>query len=55
MKTLYAKTIARESKIRELGYNLVVLWESEWILFNKFIRRVQRNFKAKRALKMQQA
>ncbi len=32
MNTLYQATISREYNIRELGYNLVVMWESE---FNK--------------------
>lgn len=27
---LYEKTIRREQEIRALGYNLVVIWESEW-------------------------
>jgi hypothetical protein len=27
---LYDETIERENNIRSLGYNLVVMWESEW-------------------------
>ncbi len=27
---LYQKTIEREEKIKSLGYNLVVMWESDW-------------------------
>jgi hypothetical protein len=27
----YALTLARERKIRDLGYNLVVIWEHEFI------------------------
>ncbi|MGI0076360.1 MAG: DUF7487 domain-containing protein [Nitrosopumilaceae archaeon] len=27
---LYQKTIERENKIKELGYNLVIIWENEW-------------------------
>jgi hypothetical protein len=29
---LYQKTLIKEQKIRELGYNLVIIWESEWDL-----------------------
>lgn len=32
---LYQKTLLKEQKIRELGYNLVVIWESEWNERNK--------------------
>lgn len=28
---LYAKTLVKEEKIRELGYNLVVIWEHDYI------------------------
>ncbi|MGZ8924248.1 MAG: DUF7487 domain-containing protein [Nitrososphaeraceae archaeon] len=31
MGDLYKKTIAKENKIRELGYNLVVVWEEDFI------------------------
>ncbi len=27
---LYQKTIIRENKIRELGYNLITIWQSDW-------------------------
>jgi len=27
---LYENTIQREQALRSLGYNLVVIWESEW-------------------------
>jgi hypothetical protein len=45
---LYNKTIEREQYIKDNGYNLVVIWESEWIMLNKSIRIIQsifRNFK----------
>lgn len=32
---LYQKTIAREQNIKELGYNLIVMWESDWNNINK--------------------
>jgi hypothetical protein len=30
-KELYTKTIEKEQKIRDLGYNLVVCWEKDWM------------------------
>jgi G:T-mismatch repair DNA endonuclease (very short patch repair protein) len=30
MGKLYEKTIKRENRIKDAGYNLVVIWESEW-------------------------
>jgi len=30
---LYQKTMKRDSEMKELGYNLVIMWESDW--FNK--------------------
>ena len=30
MGTLYKRTINREQKIKELGYILVIMWESDW-------------------------
>jgi G:T-mismatch repair DNA endonuclease (very short patch repair protein) len=30
MGELYQKTIERESRIKEMGYNLVIMWESDW-------------------------
>ena len=30
MGELYERTIVGEAKLRELGYNVVVIWESEW-------------------------
>ena len=30
MGELYKKTVERERKIKELGYNLVVMWEIDW-------------------------
>lgn len=39
MGELYDKTIERENKIKELGYNLVVIWEREWDKLYKDIKR----------------
>ena len=33
-KELYDKTIERENEIKSLGYNLIVMWESDFITFN---------------------
>lgn len=35
MGELYTKTIEREKKIRKLGYELVVIWETEWKILSK--------------------
>jgi hypothetical protein len=42
---LYEKTMQKEKTIKELGYNLVVMWESDWNKINKSIRCLQRNFR----------
>jgi hypothetical protein len=42
---LYNNTIIRENKIKELGYNLEVMWESKWNKINKSIKKLQRKFK----------
>lgn len=45
MGSLYEKTLMREKKIKELGYNLVVMWESEWLCINKSIGMFQKKFR----------
>ena len=42
---LYEKTIKREKEIKDLGYNLVVIWEYDWNKINKSIILLQRKFK----------
>lgn len=37
---LYEKTIKKEKTLRTLGYNLVVIWEHEWINFTKNILKL---------------
>lgn len=44
---LYQKTLQKEQKIRNLGYNLVVMWESDWININKSIKTLQNKFRSK--------
>ena len=35
----------REVTIRALGYNLIVIWESEWNNIRKSIKKIQRMFR----------
>jgi hypothetical protein len=42
---LYENTLKREQKIKELGYNLVVMWENDWIKINKSIKKIQNKFR----------
>ena len=45
MGTLYKRTINREQKIKELGYNLVIMWESDWKKINKSISILQKKLR----------
>lgn len=45
---LYNETIKKEEKIKNAGYNLIVMWESEWKKINKSISKLQRYFKWKK-------
>lgn len=45
MGTLYKRTINREQKIKELGYNLIIMWESDWNKINKSISILQKKFR----------
>ena len=42
---LYQNTIKRENIIRQLGYNLVVMWENDWDNLNKNIKKLQQNYR----------
>jgi hypothetical protein len=42
---LYENTLKREQLIRDLGYNLVVIWEYDWNKINKSIKILQRKFR----------
>ena len=42
---LYKNTLLREEQIKSLGYNLVVMWESDWNKIIKSIKILQRMFK----------
>lgn len=50
MGELYANTILRESKIKELGYNLVVIWDYDWLRWMKAIKRLQMRFRKSREI-----
>jgi hypothetical protein len=45
---LYQKTIEREQRIVELGFNLVTIWETEWLNLNKFVKLLQKKFRRSR-------
>jgi hypothetical protein len=40
-KELYDETLIRENKIKDLGYNLVVIWEYDWKKLNRCIKILQ--------------
>ena len=43
---LYKRTLDREDRFKNMGYNVVSIWESEWIKLNKCIRVLQRKYKS---------
>jgi len=43
-KELYDKTLIKEKKIKELGYNLEVIWENKWKKINNAVKTIQRKF-----------
>jgi hypothetical protein len=38
--TLYANTLIREAAIRSAGYNLVVMWEHDWVAQQKVLKKI---------------
>jgi hypothetical protein len=44
-KDLYDNTLIRENKIKDLGYNLVVIWENDWKKINKCVKILQQKFR----------
>jgi hypothetical protein len=44
---LYANTQKKEQIIKDIGYNLVVMWENNWIKINISISILQNKFKEK--------
>jgi len=52
MGILYANTIEREKQIMLEGFNIKVIWESEWDKFNKVLKKIQRIWKSTRTTNM---
>ena len=44
---LYEKTIEREKQIKDMGFNLIVMWENDWKKLNKFVKIIQRTYRKK--------
>jgi hypothetical protein len=42
---LYQNTLNKEQKIRDMGFNLITIWESDWIKLNKCVKILQRRFR----------
>ena len=42
---LYETTIKRDKKIKELGYNLVIMWEKQWDKINNSIKLLQNKWR----------
>lgn len=42
---LYKNTLKREDKIKELGYNLTIIWENKWNNINKNIKKIQQQYR----------
>ena len=42
---LYQNTLNKEQIIRDMGFNLITIWESDWIKLNKCVKILQRKFK----------
>jgi len=40
---LYQNTLKKEQYIRVMGFNLITIWESDWIKFNKCVIILQKN------------
>jgi hypothetical protein len=41
----YMTTQKRDQLIRDLGYNLVVIWEADWMKLQKAVKLLQRGFR----------
>jgi hypothetical protein len=46
-KELYENTLKREQEIKDLGFNLEIIWENDWKKINKSIKKLQKQFKLK--------
>ena len=52
MNNVSKRTINREQKIKELGYNLITIWESDWKKINKSISILQKKFRTCKTLSL---
>jgi len=48
---LYQNTINKEKQIRMFGFNLITIWESDWIKLKKYVKIMQRKFRISRTIK----
>jgi len=37
--------LKKEQQIKDMGFNLITIWESDWIKINKCIALLQRKYK----------
>ncbi len=44
-RELYEKTLEREKQIKDMGFNLITIWESDWIKLNKCVKLLQQKFR----------
>ena len=44
---LYKKTLEKGNIIKDMGYNLVVMWELDWTKINKSIKTIQKKIRLK--------
>jgi len=49
---LYQKTLEKEQTIKNLGYNLVTIWESDWKQINKSISVIQKKIKNYKSIRL---
>jgi hypothetical protein len=47
MNILYKKTIEKQKFLINLGYKVISIWENEWNIFIKSIKKIQKNFRKK--------
>ena len=45
---LYEDTLKREQEIKNLGFNLEIMWESDWNKINKSIKKLQKKIRLKK-------
>ena len=47
---LYQNTLNKEQQIRDMGFNLITIWESDWIKLNKCVKILQRKYRNSKLL-----